>query len=346
MKVSVCMIARNESPVVEQAIRSTAGLADEVVLVDTGSTDDTLERARAAGATVLEGGDRWHKAAARNTAIDAAAGDWIVILDCDEVIADPAGVRKFLQTTKKAALYVRIDYMNGFGFDQMRIWRKQSMQYKYRAHEVPLPAGGVWPAVGSTKFVWEHRQSGVANTTWKRPYTLARILMDCEENPGDPRCLFYAGREWCYAKAWTIGRETLGRYLAVAAETDPDRAEAHGYLAQGWLAEGNHEAALEAYREAARIQPHRREWLGCAAEIEYGRKHYAEAAGLLSSAVILPRPKTGYVVERWYGSYPYDLLARALYYLGRKDLGRPFAQKAVVISPSDERLQKNLACFA
>jgi len=61
MKVSLCMIVRNEEKLLAQAVASAEGLVDEVVVVDTGSTDRTVEVAARAGAIVITGADRMHK---------------------------------------------------------------------------------------------------------------------------------------------------------------------------------------------------------------------------------------------------------------------------------------------
>lgn len=84
MLVSVCMIAKNEERYIERALRSLEGLADEVILVDTGSTDGTPDIATSLGARVFFKKWRNDFAAARNASLKPARGEWIVILDADE----------------------------------------------------------------------------------------------------------------------------------------------------------------------------------------------------------------------------------------------------------------------
>jgi tetratricopeptide (TPR) repeat protein len=72
-------------------LASVRGAVDEVVLVDTGSTDRTVALARAAGATVLERPWDDDFAAPRNLAIERATGDWVLVLDADERLAAGAG---------------------------------------------------------------------------------------------------------------------------------------------------------------------------------------------------------------------------------------------------------------
>src|SRR5690349_12770847 len=86
------MIVRDEQAALDRCLESVAGLAADVVIVDTGSTDATVDIARARGATVLR-----HDfttvdfAAARNAGLAAATGEFVLVLDADETL-DPASV--------------------------------------------------------------------------------------------------------------------------------------------------------------------------------------------------------------------------------------------------------------
>lgn len=93
-RLTLCLIARDEEEMLPGCLASVAGVADEVVVVDTGSTDRTMEIARAAGATVLVRPWDDDFSAPRNLGIEHARGDWILILDADERLAP--GARKVL----------------------------------------------------------------------------------------------------------------------------------------------------------------------------------------------------------------------------------------------------------
>ena len=84
MSLSVCLVTRNEENNIERVLRSVEGVADEVVVVETGSTDRTAERAAERGARVLS--FRWDDdfAAARNFALEQATGTWVLWLNPDE----------------------------------------------------------------------------------------------------------------------------------------------------------------------------------------------------------------------------------------------------------------------
>lgn len=84
MRISACTIAKNEEDNIVKSINSYKDYVDEIIIVDTGSTDRTVELAEEAGAKVLH--FEWINdfAAAKNFAINHASGDWIIFLDADE----------------------------------------------------------------------------------------------------------------------------------------------------------------------------------------------------------------------------------------------------------------------
>lgn len=85
--LSVCLIAKNEEKNIRRCLESIKSIADEIILVDTGSTDLTMEIAREYGAKIIE--QPWENdfSKARNTSLDHATKEWILVLDCDEELA-------------------------------------------------------------------------------------------------------------------------------------------------------------------------------------------------------------------------------------------------------------------
>lgn len=84
IKLSACTIAKNEAKNIAKSINSYKEYVDEIVIVDTGSIDDTVEVAKKAGAKVLN--YEWNNdfSSAKNFALDNCTGDWIIFLDADE----------------------------------------------------------------------------------------------------------------------------------------------------------------------------------------------------------------------------------------------------------------------
>lgn len=82
--LSLCMIVKNEERFIAEALKSTQNFVDEMIIVDTGSTDKTKEICRAHGAKVYEFPWNGNFSEARNFGLKQAAGNWILHLDADE----------------------------------------------------------------------------------------------------------------------------------------------------------------------------------------------------------------------------------------------------------------------
>src|SRR3989344_2135515 len=84
--ISLCMIAKNEEKHLEECLNSVKELVDEVIIVDTGSTDKTKQIAKKFNAKIYD--FKWVDdfSAARNESLKHATKDWILVLDADEVL--------------------------------------------------------------------------------------------------------------------------------------------------------------------------------------------------------------------------------------------------------------------
>ena len=88
MKISACVIAKNEAENLPRWLKSAQGFADEMIVVDTGSSDETAAIAAKAGARVYSFQWRDDFSAAKNFALDLATGDWVVFTDADEYFTE------------------------------------------------------------------------------------------------------------------------------------------------------------------------------------------------------------------------------------------------------------------
>jgi GT2 family glycosyltransferase/tetratricopeptide (TPR) repeat protein len=98
--LSVCLIVKNEERFLGQCLASVKGLAHQIVVVDTGSADRTVEIAKEHGAQVHSFAWCDDFSAARNAALEHATGDWVLMLDADEELPPEqhAALRKLLHT--------------------------------------------------------------------------------------------------------------------------------------------------------------------------------------------------------------------------------------------------------
>jgi len=82
--LGLSMIAKNEANTLGNCLKSVREVVSQIVIADTGSTDETVEVARGFGATVISVPWNHHFAEARNAALPAMETDWVLVLDCDE----------------------------------------------------------------------------------------------------------------------------------------------------------------------------------------------------------------------------------------------------------------------
>ena len=132
--ISLCMIVKNESDHLADCLKSVQELAREMVIVDTGSSDQTIEVARSCGARVYS--FTWNDdfSAARNHSLMYAESEWIMVLDADEVIDedDHPRIRQLIED----------DRADGYRLMQ-RTYQHQSARadWKILANPTPLSRG-------------------------------------------------------------------------------------------------------------------------------------------------------------------------------------------------------------
>jgi len=108
LRLSLCMIVKDEEEMLPRCLAAAAPAVDEIVIVDTGSSDRTIEIAREFGATVIERAWTGSFSEARNVSFDAATGDWLMFLDADEVLVeeDVERLRALRGKTWREAFYL------------------------------------------------------------------------------------------------------------------------------------------------------------------------------------------------------------------------------------------------
>ena len=147
MLLSAAIIVRDEAEHLDACLRSLDGLVDEIVVVDTGSTDDSIEVARRHGAVL--GHEPWQGdfATPRNRSLDLATGDWILYIDADERVhdGDHALVRELLARANafvsfRVRFVPRVDWTP---YREFRLWRhRPDIRFEHAIHETMLDAIG------------------------------------------------------------------------------------------------------------------------------------------------------------------------------------------------------------
>jgi tetratricopeptide (TPR) repeat protein len=145
-QLSLALIVRDAADALADTLESVRGLADETIVVDTGSADNTRQVAERAGAKVYTAAWVDDFAAARNHALQLCAGDWVLSLDAGERLldGDARGLRAFVQSQSPGntayALLVRLPVQpREIGAEQVAMARllpnDPAIRYAGRVHE-------------------------------------------------------------------------------------------------------------------------------------------------------------------------------------------------------------------
>lgn len=138
--ISLCMIVRDEEKCIAKCLASVQGVADEIIVVDTGSKDETKKVAAGFGAKIIDFIWTGSFADARNASLEAANGDWVLFLDADEYLEPLSheALRKAAAQAEVEGYYIPI--VNIYGNDQkpeqcrdilFRLFRNRS-EYRFR----------------------------------------------------------------------------------------------------------------------------------------------------------------------------------------------------------------------
>jgi tetratricopeptide (TPR) repeat protein len=226
--VSLCIIAKNEEANIAGCLDSALGLCDEVIVLDTGSTDRTREIARDKGAKVFDFPWIDHFAAARNACLERATGDWIFWLDADDRLDEdnrdrlrrlfaslPAGNVAFSMKCRCLP-----DPVTGTAttVDHIRLFRNSPrIRWRYRVHEQIL--GAVRESGG--EVLWADvviQHTGYTDAVLRRrklQRDLRLLEMERREQPHDPFTLFNLGASYAelgrYDEALPMLQESLER---------------------------------------------------------------------------------------------------------------------------------------
>jgi tetratricopeptide (TPR) repeat protein len=138
--LALSMIVRDAADFLARCLESARPFADQIVIADTGSQDQTIAIARSFGAKVIEIPWQDDFAAARNRCLEHAASDWILVLDADEML-DPETAPLLRGHLSTGAAGYNVAIRNFVLSLQDRIWDKPA-----RPNDCSLPAGKVFPA--------------------------------------------------------------------------------------------------------------------------------------------------------------------------------------------------------
>ena len=351
MNIVVYAICKNESQFVDRWMDSMSE-ADMVVVLDTGSTDDTAERLEARGAKVSRDViEPWRFDTARNRALDLVPedADICVSTDLDEVFHP--GWRELLekawlpgtgQASYRYTWSFNPDGSEGVVFWYNKIHARHGYKWFHPVHEVIqwVGEGSPGPTVSVEGMQLDHHP----DPTKSRGQYLPLLEMSVLEDPNDDRNMHYLGREYMFKGRWDDCITTLKMHLSMPSAVWADeRAASMRYIAKSYAEKGEIQTARNWYLKAIAEAPHLREPYIDLAMLLYNNQKWEGVLYFTECALeIEVRPRTYICEAAAWGSLPYDLRSIAFYNTGRYREALMEVQKAIAIEPSNERLQGNL----
>ena len=345
MKIAVYTISLNEIKHCERWANSVAD-ADYRVVLDTGSTDGTVEKLRELGVTVFEQRfDPWRFDHARNAALACVPADAEICIsqDMDEFLAD--GWRSKMtaawhtgETTRLAYTYV-FDYRDGennTGFRMDKIHARTGYEWKRPVHETVFSTTGrevIAEDLGIALNQIQDRSKGT------RSNYLPLMAVATREDTKDSQLSFWYGRELMYANQHSEAITELTRYLDLETSRWPvERSEAMIYISRM-----SDSRKLEYIQRALICSPERRQvWL------ELARYYYStqDWHGLLwacGSGMERSRRDHSYLdhADAW-GNQLLDFGSIAAATLGWYTRAADWCKQALDMQPTDDRLKNNL----
>jgi len=267
-RLSLCMIVKNEESFLPGCLESVKDVVDEIILVDTGSTDKTVEIARSYGAKVFFLEWKNDFSIARNESIKHATGDWILVLDADERLnpGQKEKIRKYLNLSFDG-LYVRILNTDKDGKTSIaeypRLFRKKSgVKFERKIHEQISPSilkvGGKF---AKTDITITHLGYAQDDETMRKKYerNLQILLEEFQENPNDAYTCYHIGITKILMQEKEEGIKFLEKAISIPKEIsnlgDSLRAQIYNILGRYEIQIGNISQALEYFVKSSKLAP-------------------------------------------------------------------------------------------
>ncbi|MEI9899481.1 MAG: glycosyltransferase [Hyphomicrobium sp.] len=348
--VSATLIVRDEERFLASCLSSIRDAVDEIIVVDTGSVDRTREIALAGGARLLEFPWIGDFAAARNFAIDAARGDWILYIDADERLRTPlrlADTNALIDPHAIAATVRFRPFVRATPYREHRLFRNDPrIRFHGAIHETIVPAlravakSGAGHITDADCEIVHLGYEGDLTRKHHRNLPLLRAMVARE--PGRLYCWYDLARTLVALGNADEAIEVARRGLDIASGRDDMEACAVGSLIAWTLAQSlrdRNEDAMPVIDAALVRYPGQVFLLFLKARVLVDRGLYDEALGILDR-LLARDPATFFdplisYDERIFGCFALELSAVALLRLGRRGEAARAFSRASAMEPAE-----------
>lgn len=351
-RLSLTMVVRNEERTVGRVLERAGCFCDEMIVVDTGSTDDTPRLAERAGAQVLDFAWRDDFAAARNHSLAACRGDWIVWLDADDVITPEAqaafvAVKEDLLDDRldsiTAPYHYAVDADTGqctYMFPRERLARRvPELHWTGAVHEILAIPGN--RTLHREELVVEHHPDP-ARRAAKSKRNLRIVEQEWRSGNRSRRLRYYYACELRDAGHDAAALEQYAGYLEDPGSDWENYAALLG-MSACCRRLGRVGAQADHLYAAIRLAPSRAEAFVALGQFYFERGEWADALPFFAAAATLRLPSTGFVSVPDYTWRPWDYLSVCLAHLGRHEESIAAAvQSAKAGNPERSRLRSNV----
>jgi len=358
LKICVYAICKNEASFVDSWMDSM-NEADLIVVTDTGSEDDTVEKLKKRGAIVyVDIVKPWRFDVARNISLDHVPEDVDICVCTDLDERFEPGWRKRLEEAwvnhkpvnkgafAKTGRYLynwslKADGTPDIQFYYFKVHQRKDFRWKCPVHEFVQYCGKL-PL--ETIYIDGMVLSHYPDPAKSRGSYLSLLELAVAEAPGDERMRYYLGREYMYKSKWIESIKTLKEYLLLPTATWCDeRCAAMRWIARSYYRLGKIKEAYQWYFKAIAEVPGMRDPYVEFAKICYEQSDWPMAYYLTLEALKVKEKSRTFVNMGYSWDYtPDDLCAIAAYRLGLYSESQDHAKAALLFAPDNERLKSNL----
>lgn len=347
-KIVVYAISKNEEKFVKRWVESM-NEADEIYVLDTGSTDNTVKILKDLKVKVkVQEIIPWRFDVARNLSLDLVPKDTDICIctDLDEVFEK--GWREKLESIWNPNIN-RIAYNYNWSFDEQgrpkvnfyieKIHQRNNYKWTHPVHEVLTYLDNQENKITTDKITLNH----YPDNNKSRSSYLPLLELSVEENPEDDRNMHYLGREYMYYQKWNECIDTLIKHLNLKNATWKDeRSASMRFISRAYIALKRYEEAKMWLDKAINETPYLRDPYVERALLEYQLSNYNEVIKYCNEALKIKKHQKTYINETFsWDNTIYDLLSIAYFYANNKELSLKNLEIAINMNPTDKRLLNN-----